>query len=170
MKHFEELEYLDMAHLEFATKYLKRALSYNTPLDKALSIGTVVECNTSKGSKLGTVVGYSCGKESILFEDPEAHYGHRVVGSEYMTIKKVDVHPFKVTSLMVATNRYLMNNQFKISTAHQKIVYQHWRRTGKFEYDNPIADNEREKIQLQSQIEKKRIELQALEESFANMK
>lgn len=170
MEHFEDLKYLDMAHLEFATKYLKRALSHNKPLDKALSIGTVVECNTASGAKLGTVVGYGSGREHILFEDPEAINGHRVMGSDYMTIKKVDVHPFKVVSLMVATNNYLMNNQFKISTAHQKVVYQHWRRTGKFEYDNPIADNEREKIQLQSTIEKKRIELQALEESFAKMK
>lgn len=171
MKHFEELEYLDMAHLEFITKYLKRVLTYNVSLDNLLSIGTIVECKVSNGTVLGTVVGYcGTGRETVLIEDSKRDKGYFVTGTEYIPIKKVTVHPFKVTSLMVSTNNYLMNNQFRISTAHQKVVYQHWIRTGKFEFDNPIADNEREKIQLQSKIEKKRIELQALEESFAKMK
>lgn len=95
MKHFEDLKYLDMEHLEFATKYLKRALSHNRPLDKALSIGTVVECNTASGAKLGTVVGYGSGREHILFEDPEATNGHRVMGSDYMTIKKSRCSPIQ---------------------------------------------------------------------------
>lgn len=167
-KTFDELEYLDQPHLDFITKYLKYVLDYSQfgRLEKLYEIGTVV--NSSEG--LGVVVGYcGVGYEYVLFEN-DREKGYYVRGTEGMKLKEVKkIAPSDAIPLMLKMNDYLLKNQFRLSTAHQKICYEHWIRTGKYEFKNPIGNTEREKLEIKRKIDEKRKELKELENQLQQL-
>jgi hypothetical protein len=170
MKTFEELEYLDQNHLDFITAYLKHVLTYPQfgSLEKLYDIGAIVFTNSGER---GIVVGYcGVGYEYVLFEDDSRDKGYYVTGVEYVPIKKVKkLAPLETIPLFLKMNDYLLSNQFKLSTAHQKVCYQHWLRTGEYEFNNPIGDTEKEKLEIQKKIIEKRKELEKLEEEFKSL-
>ncbi|WP_442637808.1 hypothetical protein [Rossellomorea marisflavi] len=140
-KNFKLLKSLDQENLKFLTKYLKHAISYprHGSLDKLLDIGTVV-----KHSHFGlcVVVGYcGTGSEYLLYE-ANNESGYKVTGVQVSgRMKKIKkVSPLEGMPLLVKTNEYLMKNSFELSTSHQQLCYEHWLRTGHYEFVNPIGN------------------------------
>src|SRR5690606_7241794 len=129
-------------------------------LERLYDIGTVLNVD----GQLGIVVGYcGVGYEYVLFENKQRDDGYSVRGIEHLPRKRVKkIDPLEVLHLFVMMNDYLTRNQFNLSTAHQKVCYQHWRRTGEYEFKNPISDIEEEKLKIEDEIKLKLEEVESL--------
>jgi hypothetical protein len=156
----QELRYVDKHHLDFITAYLKHALYYPQfgSLKDLHDIGTVLDVN----GELGIVVGYcGVGYEYVLFQNDKKENKYSVRGIETdqaVKLKKVD--PLHVLPLFLMMNDYLIGNQFNLCTREQKLCYQHWQRTGKYEFNNPIGDHELERLRLEKEFKEKSKELE----------
>lgn len=164
----QELRFVDIEHLQFLTAYLKHAL-YSPQfgsLKKLYDIGTVLYVD----GEMGVVVGYcGVGYEYVLFQK-DGKDGYSVRGVEKQSkvrVKKIE--PFDVLPLLVMMNDYLLRNKFKLCTAHQKLCYQHWQRTGKYEFVRPIGDNDLERIKLEKELEAKTKELESIKNKLKEL-
>lgn len=146
-KHFEELDVLDQAHLDFLTAYDKQYLFEGRPAEAARlrTMGTVV-------GKHGIVVGYtSDGWERCLFE----------MEGEDVLLKTRNLRKRRSApsvTLWKKASDHLMQNRFRLQTAEQRACYHQWLKTGRFSVEQAWKEIHQKEAEKMATEERRRME------------